>query len=87
MEVAVSTLRADLKAWIDRARSGEEVVVTERGVPVVRLAPVDSATTLERLMTAGVISRPRRRQRPKAVGRRRVRAQGPVAELVSELRR
>lgn len=42
MDVAVSELRANLKTYVDRARSGERVVVTERGVPVARLVPVDA---------------------------------------------
>src|SRR5665647_1492442 len=37
MDVAISTLRAELSSWIERARSGEEIVVTERGTPVARL--------------------------------------------------
>src|ERR1039458_8019004 len=37
MDVAISTLRAELSTWIERARSGEEVVVTDRGTPVARL--------------------------------------------------
>ena len=49
MDVSVSTLRAELKQWIDRAREGEEVVVTERGVPVVRLSRIGSAGLIERL--------------------------------------
>jgi prevent-host-death family protein len=35
----VSDLRAHLSEWLERAREGEEVVVTERGVPVARLLP------------------------------------------------
>jgi prevent-host-death family protein len=46
MDVTVSALRAELAAWIDRARAGEEVVVTERGTPVVRLLAVDAAPLL-----------------------------------------
>ncbi|MGH9379151.1 MAG: type II toxin-antitoxin system Phd/YefM family antitoxin [Thermoanaerobaculia bacterium] len=87
MEVAVSTLRATLKDWVDRARKGEEVVVTDRGIPVARLVPVDVAPVIERLTQEGVISRPRRAVRPKAVGRRRVHAHGSVSQLVSEQRR
>lgn len=87
MEVAVSTLRATLKDWVDRARQGEEVVVTDRGIPVARLVPVDAAPVLERLTREGVVSPPRRAFRPKAVGRKRVRARGPVSQLVSEQRR
>jgi len=79
-------LRAELKAWLNRVGEGAEVVVTDRGIPVARLVPVDSAPLIERLTHEGVISRPRRQQRPAAIGRRRVKASGPVAGLVSEQR-
>ncbi|MGH2732908.1 MAG: type II toxin-antitoxin system Phd/YefM family antitoxin [Actinomycetota bacterium] len=87
MEVAVSALRAHLKDWLDRARAGEEVVITERGVPLARLVSVDATPIIERLTRQGVISKPRRPGRLKATGRPRVAARGPVAELVTEQRR
>ena len=49
MEVAISTLRAELASWIERARTGEEIVVTDRGSPVARLLAVDSAPLLDQL--------------------------------------
>jgi prevent-host-death family protein len=87
MEVAVSELRANLSAWLDRARHGEEVVVTERGLPVARLLGIDMAAKLERLTTEGVIGRPRQRTRPLASATPRQRARGSVADLVSDQRR
>ncbi|HZE05180.1 MAG TPA: type II toxin-antitoxin system prevent-host-death family antitoxin [Solirubrobacteraceae bacterium] len=87
MDVPVSALRAELADWIERVRSGEEVVVTDRGIPVARLVAVDTAPILERLTREGVLSRPRRATRPAARKTPRVRARGPVSELVSEQRR
>lgn len=87
MDVAISTFRAELSSWIERARAGEEVVVTDRGIPVVRLLPIDTAPLLEQLTQAGVVSRPRRAERPEARRARRVRATASVADLVSEQRR
>lgn len=87
MDVAISELRSNLRAWVEKARSGDDVVVTERGVPVARLVPVDAAGVIERLERDGVLSRPQRPKRPLATGRVRARASGPVAELISELRR
>jgi prevent-host-death family protein len=86
MDVAISTLRAELSRWIERARAGEEVVVTDRGTPVARLLPVDTAPLLEQLVQRGVLSKPHRADRPAARGAARVRASGPVADLVSEQR-
>lgn len=87
MDVAMSTFRAHLSDWIDRARAGEEIVVTDRGAPVARLIGMDTAPALERLTSQGVIGRPKQMQRPKATGRVRTPVKGSVADLVSEQRR
>jgi prevent-host-death family protein len=87
MEVAVSELRANLSAWLDRARQGEEVIVTERGLPVARLLGVDIAAKLERLTAEGVIGRPSQGHRPLASATSRPRARKSVADLVGDQRR
>lgn len=87
MDVAVTELRANLKAWLARASDGEEIVVTDRGVPVARLVGVDTATALERLTADGTIGRPSRPARPAASGRPRPRSRRPVADRVAEQRR
>ena len=87
MDVAISEFRAHLSEWLERAREGEEVVVTDRGVPVARLLGIGAAATLERLSAEGVIGRPERSQRPPASGRPRPGARRSVAKLVSEQRR
>ncbi len=87
MDVAISALRAELASWVDRARSGEEVVITERGTPVARIVGVDSAPLLEQLLEAGVVSRPSSTTRPDARSAKRVKSRGSVAELLSEQRR
>lgn len=85
MEVGVADLRSHLKRWLEAARSGEDIVITDRGTPVARLIGVDTSPLLERLAEEGVISRAPGR-RPEARGRRRVRARGSVSELVSDQR-
>ncbi len=87
MDVAVSTLRAELAEWIERVRGGEEIVVTERGTPVARLVPVTTGPLLDQLARDGVLGRPQRPSRPRARGALRVRAQGSVSDLVDEQRR
>ena len=87
MDVAVTDLRAHLSVWLDRVRHGDEVVITERGVPVARLLGLNSTTTLERLTAEGVIGRPAAAQRPEATGRPRPRPRRPVTDIISEQRR
>jgi len=87
MDVAISELRAHLSEWLDRARQGDEVVITDRGLPVARLLGLGTSTTLERLTAEGLIGRPARSARPTASGRARPRARRSVADLVSDQRR
>jgi prevent-host-death family protein len=87
MDVAVSDLRAHLSEWLERARKGEELVVTDRGVPVARLLGITATATLERLAAEGVIGRPERVQRTTATGRPRPRPRHSVSALVGEQRR
>jgi prevent-host-death family protein len=86
MNVAISELRAHLSDWLERARQGTEVIVTDRGLPVARLLGLDTATTIERLTAEGVIARPQRAVRPVASGRVRPRPSRPVADIISEQR-
>jgi len=84
--VAVTELRARLSVWLDMVRHGEEVVITDRGLPVARLLGLESTTTLERLTDEGLIARPASARRPRASGRQRPRPRQPVADIVSEQR-
>lgn len=86
MDVAISELRANLKSYVDRAQAGERVVVTERGVPVARLGPAEEESLLDRLERDGVLTRATAKKRPIAREGTRIKADGPVADLVSELR-
>jgi prevent-host-death family protein len=87
MEVAISELRAHLSDWLERARGGSEIVVTDRGIPVARLLGVDAAETLQRLTAEGLVSPPSSATKPRAKGRRRAKAAVTVADLIGEQRR
>jgi prevent-host-death family protein len=86
MDVAVTELRAHLSEWLERAKGGAELVITDRGVPVARLLGLTTTTALERLTADGVIGRPATAQRPRASGRPRPRPRRPLAEIVSDQR-
>src|SRR3954470_13003554 len=84
MDVPVTELRAHLSDWVARARSGSEVLITERGVPVARLVGLDTTGTLERLSADGVIGPARAGRRPSASGRSKPRPGRPLSDRVSE---
>ena len=87
MDVPVTELRAHLSEWLDRVRGGEEVVVTDRGIPVARLLGLASAATLQRLAADGVIGRDVSARRPVASVQTRPRSRRPVSRYVSDQRR
>jgi prevent-host-death family protein len=87
MDVAVTELRAHLGRWIDAAREGNDIVITDRGTPVARIVALDSTSAIDRLTAQGVISRPMRSTRPVAGDRQRPTPKRPVADIVGEQRR
>jgi len=87
MDVGVTELRAHLGQWIDAAREGNDVVITERGVPVARIVALDSTSVIDRLTQEGAIGRPATPTRPTAGGRQRPTPKRPVADTVTEQRR
>ncbi|MFN3218245.1 MAG: type II toxin-antitoxin system Phd/YefM family antitoxin [Acidimicrobiales bacterium] len=87
MDVAVTELRAHLARWIDAAREGADVVITDRGMPVARIVALDASPVLDRLTAQGIISRPGSAARPVAGGRPRPTPKRPVADIVGEQRR
>lgn len=84
--VGVRELRDNLSKWIKRAQAGEEVVITDRGRPVVRLLGSGRASGLERLIAEGHATPP---SMPKTAGMDRptIRARGSVSDLVRDQRR
>ena len=88
MDVPVSALRAELRQWIDAARAGEDVVITERGIPVARLSGIDAADLLARLERDGLLTpAPLARPAARSTHHSTPTAKGGVSDLVRRLRR
>jgi len=86
MDVPVTELRAHLSDWLDRVRGGEEVVVTDRGVPVARLLGMSATAALQRLAADGVIGTDVSARRPVASGRARPHPRRPVSDIITDHR-
>jgi prevent-host-death family protein len=85
IEVGVRELKTNLSSYLDDVAGGATIVVTERGRPVARIVAIDEPTShLAALIAAGVVRAPTSRTRHRPT---RVRASGPVSELVDEQRR
>lgn len=85
VEVGVRELKNNFSKYLERVRNGEQVIVTDRGQPVARLAALDYPTDrLAELVAAGAVRPPRSRRRHLP---RRILVKGSVSDLVAEQRR
>ena len=85
VEVGVREFRESLSAWLDRAAKGETVVVTDRGVPKVRVVAATAESIVEQLVREGRATPPTRPRRPLGPVRR---VKGsPVTDTLLEQRR
>jgi prevent-host-death family protein len=87
MEVTVTELRAHLREWLAAARRGENVVITERGVPVAKLTRIDEQDVIERLTRDGVLGPAKGPKRKIRRSRIPVTPGPPISDLISEMRR
>jgi prevent-host-death family protein len=63
--VGVAEMRQNLSRYLRRVERGERLLVTDRNRPVAELGPPPSSVELDRLIAAGLVSRPNRRGLPK----------------------
>lgn len=87
MDVSVSELRRHLSDYIESAQRGEDVIVTERGVPVARLSGTESTPVIQRLIREGIVSPPVAKHRPDPDADFRVPATGSISEFITKQRR
>jgi prevent-host-death family protein len=89
--VAIAQLKARLSEYVAAAKSGEEVVITERGRPVARLTPMVGAAAQEgrvaELARAGMVRLPHKRLTARFLRKRRpADPKGRSLEIVQEER-
>jgi len=80
MRVGMREFRNHLKRYLESARRGEDVVITDHGRAVARLVALHEERPIDRLIAAGLATPPRR---PKAeVDWTPVSAAGSVSDLI-----
>lgn len=83
-EVGIRELHNQLSRYVNHVAAGGEVVVTMRGKPIARLAPIDAPDPFAELRRRGLIQEATAEWDPdEAI---RPRPTEPVAPLVSEQR-
>jgi prevent-host-death family protein len=85
MEVGIRELRGRLSDYLARVRQGDEVVVTDRGIAVARIVPIEGGRTLDRAIADGLVTPAPEPNRSRPA--RRVQSRGSVSDLVGEQRR
>lgn len=84
MHVGIRELRNSLSQHLAEVRKGHIVTVTDHGVVIARIVPVDEPSALERLIAEGRVRPAARRKRPAPAP---IKAAGAVSDLVAEQRR
>jgi prevent-host-death family protein len=84
MEVGVRELRNHLSRYLARVRSGDEVVVTDRGRAIARVVPIGAERVLDRLIAEGIVTPARQPKRRAATP---INTKGTVSDLVGDQRR
>jgi antitoxin (DNA-binding transcriptional repressor) of toxin-antitoxin stability system len=83
-EVGVRALHDRLSEHLEHVQGGAEVLVTRRGQPIARLSAVKENDPMKDLVRRGLVTPP---SRQRTALRAKVKARGPVSELVAEQRR
>jgi prevent-host-death family protein len=83
MDVGVRELRDGLSRHLATVRTGHTITVTDHGLPIARIVPVETPTKLEQWIADGLVTPARRRRGslPPAVE-----SAGAVSDLVGEQR-
>src|SRR5690606_26775304 len=58
MEVTLTEFKASLAKHLDSVKGGEDVIITNKGVPVARLTSVESSDLLTSLVKDGLVTVP-----------------------------
>lgn len=84
-EAGIRELRNHLSQYLGRVRTGEELVITDRGTAIARILPMDQPRPFDRLVRDGLIepAPTAAHRRP----RRRAKTKGTVSDLVAGQRR
>lgn len=65
VKVGVREFRENLRSYLDRVKNGDEVLITERGMPVARVvAPETDEEHIARLIRQGTITPAKRPKEP-----------------------
>ena len=79
-QVGIRELKSRLSEYVDRARAGETLVITDRGRPVAEIRPLSGRTALETLLDEGLATR----AHPKRPSPEPLAVDGGIGDLVGD---
>lgn len=82
VEVGIRELRENLRAYLERVKSGEDVLVTERGKTIARIAPHGRPSKRDELIARGILHPPTIPWDPDLI-ERLFQVNAPLSDLVS----
>jgi prevent-host-death family protein len=86
-QIGVRELRQHASRWLERVQAGESFEVTNHGVPVARLVPVEvGESVVDRLVREGRATRGTGNWKDLPAPPRRRRGQRPLSEVLDEMR-
>lgn len=85
MQISLTELRRTPGPALQHVRDGQEVVVTEAGIPLCRMVPIDQPTRYARLVAEGVIHAPTSPKEPSAIRGRSLASWGEAARADASL--
>jgi prevent-host-death family protein len=79
-QVGIRELKSRLSEYVDRARAGETLVITDRGRPVAEIRPLSGRSTLDALIADGLATR----ATPKRPAPSPIEVEGGISDLLGD---
>lgn len=82
VEAGIRELRENLRAYLERVKSGEEVLVTERGKPIARITPEGRSSRRDELIARGTLTPAKRPWDPRILDELH-QVDAPLSDLIT----
>ena len=79
-QVGIRELKSRLSEFVERARGGGTLIITDRGRPVAEIRPLSGRTTLQALIDEGLVTH----GRPKGVAPVPLEVAGGMSDLAGD---
>ena len=86
MEVGITEFRSNMSHWLTEIKAGDEILLTERDIPIARIIGVNGLTSWEQMIREGIVTPSTQQKRTKAENIKQISATGSVSNIVSEHR-